>query len=92
MPKQKRDPALKQKQVGLADNASADDLGTRVREALRADSRTRAYADHIIIDNRDGTVILRGEVEDIVDEDNLLAVAMYVAGVHEVVDRIDVRH
>ncbi len=69
-----------------------DDLPARVRSALRADSRTSTYADQITIDNQDGTIILRGDVADLIDEDNLLAVTMYIAGVQEVVDQLTVRH
>jgi len=36
-------------------------------------------------------VILRGEVDDLIDNDNLLAVASDVAGVTEVVDALRVR-
>ena len=74
------------------DFISADDeVGARVREALRADSNTTRYAGRIAIAARDGVVTLRGEVDDLVDSDNLLAVAEYVAGVEEVVDELRVR-
>jgi len=63
----------------------------RVREALRADSSTTQYAGKIAITARDGVVTLRGEVDDLVDSDNLLAVAEYVDGVDEVVDELRVR-
>jgi len=70
---------------------SDDEMSARVREALRADSSTSAYADSIDIDTRDGVVILRGMVDDLIDNDNVLAVASDVAGVVEVVDRLRVR-
>jgi hypothetical protein len=70
---------------------SDDEMAARVREALRADSSTTQYADRIAIAARRGVVILRGEVDDMVDSDNLLAVAEYVAGVSEVVDELRVR-
>lgn len=71
---------------------SADDeVSARVREALRADSSTYAYADRIRIATRGGIVTLRGTVDDLIDNDNLLAVAAYVYGVAEVVDRLRVR-
>jgi len=68
-----------------------DEVSARVREALRADSSTAPYADTIAIETRDGVVILRGEVDDLIDNDNLLAVASDVAGVAEVVDGLRVR-
>jgi osmotically-inducible protein OsmY len=70
---------------------SDDEVSARVREALRADSSTTAYADRVAIEARRGTVILRGVVDDLVDSDNLLAVAEYVEGVDEVVDELRVR-
>src|SRR5262245_26276473 len=70
---------------------SDDEVSARVREALRADSSTTAYADRVAIETRRGTVTLRGVVDDLVDSDNLLAVAEYVEGVDEVVDQLRVR-
>ena len=71
---------------------SADDeQHARVRAAPRADSRTAQYAGKIAITARDGVVTLRGIVADLVDSDNLLAVAEYVAGVDEVIDALRVR-
>jgi heterodisulfide reductase subunit B len=68
-----------------------DELRARVREALRADSSTSQYASKIAISVRDGVVTLRGIVDDLVDSDNLLAVAEYVEDVDEVVDELRVR-
>jgi hypothetical protein len=68
-----------------------DEVSARVREALRADSSTWRYADSIAIETRDSVVILRGEVDDLIDNDNLLAVASDVTGVAEVVDGLRVR-
>ena len=62
-----------------------------MREALRADSSTSQYAGEIAIIARGGVVTLRGVVADLVDSDNLLAVAEYVDGVDEVVDELRVR-
>jgi hypothetical protein len=70
---------------------SHDEVRARVREALRADSSTSQYADKIAITVRGGVVTLRGMVDDLVDSDNLLAVAEYVDGVDEVVDELRVR-
>jgi len=69
-----------------------DEVSARVREALRADSATSQYADQIAIETRRGIVILRGVVDDLVDSDNVLAVAEYVEGVEEVVDELQVRN
>jgi hypothetical protein len=68
-----------------------DEVSARVREALRADSSTSAYADLIDIESRDGVVVLRGEVDDLIDDDNVLAVASDVTGVAEVIDGLRVR-
>jgi BON domain-containing protein len=68
-----------------------DEFSARVREALRADSSTTQYADRLAIETRDGVVTLRGVVDDLMDSDNLLAVAEYVEGVDEVVDELRVR-
>ncbi len=43
-------------------------FGNRIREALRADSATSRYADTIFIGTRDGTVLVRGVVEDLDDD------------------------
>lgn len=70
---------------------SDDEMSARVRAAIRADSSTAQYADRIAISTRGDVVTLRGLVDDMVDSDNLLAVAEYVAGVAEVVDELRVR-
>ncbi len=69
-----------------------DEVSGRVREALRADSATSQYADKIAIETRSSIVTLRGLVDDLIDSDNLLAVAEYVEGVEEVVDELEVRN
>jgi osmotically-inducible protein OsmY len=68
-----------------------DEMSARVREALRADSSTTQFADRIAINTRRGVVTLRGVVDDLMDSDNLLAVAEFVEGVEEVVDELKVR-
>lgn len=68
-----------------------DELSARVREALRADSSTTEYAETVRIITRGAVVILRGEVTDLEDSDNLSAVAAFVEGVDEVVDELRVR-
>lgn len=68
-----------------------DEMSARVREALRADSSTTQYAERLAIATRGGVVTVRGQVDDLVDSDNILAVAEYVAGVEEVIDELRVR-
>ena len=67
-----------------------DEMTDRVREALRADSATTEYAETVEIETDGSTVILRGVVEDLEDDDNLVAVASTVTGVDEVVDELDI--
>jgi BON domain len=71
--------------------APESDIALRVREALRADSTTSAYADQVQISERGGRVVLRGTVDDLLDADNLVAVASYATGVAEVVDELVIR-
>ncbi len=73
-----------------ADTKVADEMAARVREALRADTRTSQYADTIEIETRDGIVILRGMIYDQVDNQNLLEVASRLAGVVAVADRLEI--
>ncbi len=68
-----------------------DEMTDRVREALRADSSTSQYADTLDITTSDGVVTVRGVVDDLVDSDNIQAVAEYVDGVTEVIDELRVR-
>jgi hypothetical protein len=67
-----------------------DEMTARVREALRADAMTTAYADNLAIDTEADVVTLRGSVEDIEDLDAVLAVAAVVEGVTEVVDEMEI--
>lgn len=68
-----------------------DEVSARVREALLADSATTVYADQIVVSARGGVVTLRGMVDDLDDNDNLIAVAQYVDGVVEVIDKLKIR-
>ena len=67
-----------------------DEMTERVREALRADAATSELADSVEIETSGSTVILRGVVDDLDDDDNLVAVASTVTGVAEVVDELDI--
>jgi hypothetical protein len=71
-------------------NSADDELSERVREALRADASTTAYADSIEIRSGHGVVVLRGTVDDLEDTDALAAVAETVRGVTEVRDELAV--
>lgn len=68
-----------------------DDVTARVRQALRADSSTTGIADQLLIEVEGSVVTIGGLVDDLDDNDNVLAVAEFVAGVSEVVDRMQVR-
>lgn len=68
-----------------------DEMTARIREALRADSSTTEYASRLAIETRRGIVTIRGQVDDLIDSDNIIAVAEYVEGVSEVVDELEVR-
>jgi len=67
-----------------------DDFESRIRDALRADSSTSRYADMVLLGNRGGTVVVRGEVEDVDDTDDIVAVISNVVGVAEVLDELEV--
>ena len=70
---------------------SAEDERTdRVREALRADATTTEFADRLEIETEAGVVTIRGTVEDLDDDDNVVAVASSVTGVDEVVDELEI--
>jgi hypothetical protein len=71
--------------------ADEDELSARVREALRADSATNRFAEHLAIGSRGSTVALRGVVDEVDDSDSVVDVASRVAGVDEVIDELDVR-
>jgi osmotically-inducible protein OsmY len=69
----------------------ADDERTeRVLEALRSHSATTALVDRLAVETVGSTVIVAGTVEDLVDEDEIVAVASSVDGVSEVDSRIEV--
>lgn len=75
-----------------ADSVMADDERTeRVLEALRSDASTSFLADGLSVDTDGDRVVISGEVDDVDDEDNVMAVASEVTGVTDVVSRIRVR-
>lgn len=68
-----------------------DDMSATVRRALRNDSATTHLADRLHITTVNGTVIVRGEVDDLDDTDNIVAVISDMDGVEAVRDETTVR-
>jgi BON domain len=68
-----------------------DEMTARVREALLADATTSQYSDGLDLDTAGGIVRLRGVVEDLEDEENVLAVTSTVTGVGEIRNELTVR-
>lgn len=68
-----------------------DEMTDRVREALRADAATSRYADILTIETEGGVATIRGVVDDILDSDDIIAVASEVTGIAEVRDQLTVR-
>jgi hypothetical protein len=63
-----------------------DEFTDRVRDALRADAATSRYADALQVTTDGGTVWLRGVIDDIDDDDTVVAVVESVPGVRDVVN------
>jgi hypothetical protein len=75
-----------------ADSVTPEDERTeRVLDALRSDASTSFLVDRLTIDTEGGRVFVHGEVDDIDDEDNVVAVAGTVSGVVDVVSDVQVR-
>lgn len=68
-----------------------DDAVAQVRYALRRDALTSHLADRLHITTINGTVILRGDVDDLDDTDNLVAVVSNLPGVEAIRDETRVR-
>ena len=68
-----------------------DDMTAMVRQALRADSLTTHLADRLAIATINGTVIVRGVVDDIDDTDSIVAVISELPGVEQVSDQTEVQ-
>jgi hypothetical protein len=68
-----------------------DDVEARVLEALRADAATSPLVDGLTVDAEGGAVTIDGEVDDVDDEDAILAVAERVDGVVEAVSHLRLR-
>jgi hypothetical protein len=65
-----------------------DEVEARVLEALRANAATSSLVDRLALDAEGGQVVISGEVDDLTDEDAVLAVAEDVAGVVTAVSRM----
>lgn len=89
--------ALSADDPGLAESGldtehmGEDDMRALVRRSLRDDSATTHLADRLDIAVINGTVIVRGEVDDIDDTDNIVAVISDIPGVEEIRDQTEVR-
>lgn len=72
-------------------HSGGDDMVNVVRQALRNDSLTTTLAHRLHIATINGTVIVRGEVDDLDDTDNIVAVISDLPGVEAVRDETIVR-
>jgi hypothetical protein len=70
---------------------AGDDMTALVRRALRDDASTSHLANRLHIYTANGIVVLRGEVDDLDDTDNIVAIVSEVPGVDEVRDETTVR-
>lgn len=68
-----------------------DDMTALVRQALRSDSATIGLVSRLKIATINGIVIVRGEVDDLDDTDNIVAVISEIEGVEAVRDETTVR-
>lgn len=66
------------------------EMTERIRDALRADAQTTAYAETLEIAVVGTRAVLAGVVEDLEDADAALAVAERATGITEVIDRLEV--
>lgn len=67
---------------------SEDEVTARVREALRADALASQYADDLHIDTDGSVVRLSGIVDDLEDEEQILAVISEVEGIATIRNRL----
>ena len=65
-------------------------MNVRIREALRADSRTSVLEDRLIIGTRGSVAVIRGVVDDVDDSDAVIDVVSRVDGISDVVDETEV--
>jgi hypothetical protein len=67
-----------------------DEVEDRVLGALRADASTSQLVDRLALDAEGGRVVIAGEVDDLVDEEAIIAVAESVPGVAMAVSRLNI--
>ena len=70
--------------------SARDEVTDRIIEALNADASTTGLMDRVVVDSDGGRVVVAGVVDDLDDEDAILAVASEVDGVIDVVSRLTV--
>ena len=70
---------------------AGDEVEARVLEALTANAATSILLDGVSLDVEGSRVILRGSVDDIDAEDEILAVAESVPGITEAVSHLTIR-
>lgn len=85
-----RDPSHPESGLDTA-HMDEDDMTALVRRALRDDAATSHLADQLHIITANGRVIIRGQVDDLDDSDNIVAVVSEVPGVEAVQDETIVR-
>ncbi|GAC1547390.1 MAG: hypothetical protein NVS4B8_12090 [Herpetosiphon sp.] len=90
-PPMSMDPDSGTGQLDLMDREDDDDLTARVRDALRSDSSTIGLVGRLRIATIGAHVVVRGEVDDLDDTDNIVAVISEVQGVDGVRDETTVR-
>ncbi|HEX6287689.1 MAG TPA: BON domain-containing protein [Herpetosiphonaceae bacterium] len=85
-----RDPQFAESGLDTA-HMGDDDMEALVRRSLRDDSATSHLADRLSLAVINGLVIIRGEIDDIDDSDNIIGVVSDIPGVQEVRDQTVVR-
>jgi hypothetical protein len=73
------------------DHEAGDEMSARIRLALRRDAATSHLADSLQIATINSTVVVRGEVDDLDDGDNIVSVISELPGVEAVRDETIVR-
>jgi hypothetical protein len=67
------------------------EMTARIREALRADAATSAYADQLRVVTIGSRAIIQGVVDDVDDADTIVEVVDRVEGIREVTDETTLR-
>lgn len=70
---------------------AVDEVEARVLEALEANAATSGLVEGLELDVEGGRVVIAGLVDDIEDEDAIVAVAESVPGIREIASRLEVR-